>query len=63
MMKGNLKLKELRTRRRLSQRQLALLTGLHPSTISRLEVGNRRGRIETFIKLAKALKVPLEDLI
>ena len=51
-----LRLKELRTARGWSQAELSRRSGIHKSTIFRLETGKRRGAdFETLEKLAKAL--------
>jgi len=55
-------LKELRDRRALSQRDLARAAGVDESTIIDLELGRRAPRPSTRRKLAKALKVKLEEI-
>jgi transcriptional regulator with XRE-family HTH domain len=52
-----------RRRADLSQEELAVLASLHRTEISLLERGGRMPRIDTVIKLAKALDIPLEELI
>lgn len=48
----------------LSQRELARLSGLSHSFISLLESGKRKGlNINTIKKLAKALDVPLVEML
>jgi transcriptional regulator with XRE-family HTH domain len=56
-------LKTLRTRRGLSQADLAGLAKLDQTAISRLELGLREPRISTVISLANALDVPGSELI
>jgi DNA-binding XRE family transcriptional regulator len=57
------RLKEHRERRGLTQEELALLSGVHRRTIARHEVHTHiRLRRDARIKLAKALKIPPEDL-
>jgi transcriptional regulator with XRE-family HTH domain len=48
--------------RRMSQRQLAYLSGVDHSTISRLVAGDRTPSLDTAAKLARALRVPVEDI-
>jgi transcriptional regulator with XRE-family HTH domain len=47
----------VRTRRALSQRDLAALAGCGPATIARLETGATEARPSTVRKLAAALRV------
>ena len=46
----------------MSQRQLAYLSGVDHSTISRLVAGDRTPSLDTAAKLARALRVPVEDI-
>lgn len=58
--------RNLRRRRHeagLSQEQLADLTGLHPTEISRLERAAREPRLGTMLKLAQGLGIGLEKLV
>ncbi|HET9416394.1 MAG TPA: helix-turn-helix transcriptional regulator [Candidatus Limnocylindria bacterium] len=48
--------------RRISQRQLAHMSGVDHSTISRLIGGGRTPSLETATKIARALRVPEEDI-
>lgn len=57
------KLKELRKERGLTTYELGQLCGIHQSTISKLENGRRRLDIESLSKLAKALKVNVNEII
>lgn len=57
-----MRLKEIRERRVMSQTQLAKAVGMFPSAINRLEKGSHPPKPETIHKLAKALKVPVEEL-
>ncbi|MDV3519258.1 LexA family protein [Lentilactobacillus otakiensis] len=56
---GN-KVRELRTSKRISIRQLALQAGISPSYLSRLENGKIKNRVKltTVEKIAKGLRVP-----
>jgi transcriptional regulator with XRE-family HTH domain len=52
-----------RERADLSQEELGVMASLHRTEISLIERGTRLPRIDTMIKLAGALEVPLEALI
>lgn len=53
----------LRAQRRMSQRQLAALTGLRPDTVSALERGEAQGiRFDTMVRLCEALGCTPGDL-
>ena len=56
-------LKRARTRRKLTQLQLAKKVGVHEITISRLERGDRQPSMNLLQRLAKALGVPLTALL
>jgi transcriptional regulator with XRE-family HTH domain len=56
------RLKEVRHKLALSQRDLAKLAGVDESTIIDLELSRRVPRPSTRRKLAKALKVKPEDI-
>jgi transcriptional regulator with XRE-family HTH domain len=56
------RLKEHRDRRRLTQEELATLSGVSRPTIAALELGYRQAYPRTTDKLARALKVKPEDL-
>jgi transcriptional regulator with XRE-family HTH domain len=58
--------RNLRRRRQaagLSQEQLAGLTGLHPTEISRLERAAREPRLGTMLRLARGLNIGIEKLV
>lgn len=57
------KVKELRTKRRLSQIELSNRSGVSQSTISSLERGEKSPSEATLILLAKALRVPVSELL
>jgi len=57
------KLPILRRKRKLSQRDLATLTGISYVHIARMETGNHNPRLSTLKALAKALKVKIGDLV
>jgi len=56
------RLREERKRSRLTQQELAKLSGVNRVTIARLETGASKAKPETARKLARALKVSPEDL-
>ncbi|MGQ0670451.1 MAG: helix-turn-helix transcriptional regulator, partial [Actinomycetota bacterium] len=57
MGKQALRLEHLRAERDLTQEQLAILAGINPETISRIERGVGRPRLRTLHRLARALRV------
>lgn len=57
------RLRELRTRKGLSQEGLAAAAGLHRTYISSVERGERNVTITTIEKLANALGVEMRELI
>jgi transcriptional regulator with XRE-family HTH domain len=54
---------ELRQKRRMSQEALAKKTGLNRVTLARLERALHPPNLDTLDRIAKALKVPLVDLV
>ncbi len=56
-------LKKARERRELTQAELAKRVGVHQVTIARLETGVRRPSADLLQRLAKVLKVKMEDLL
>jgi transcriptional regulator with XRE-family HTH domain len=52
-----------RQRAGLSQEELGVMSSLHRTEVSLLERGMRLPRIDTVIKLAGALEIPIEELI
>jgi transcriptional regulator with XRE-family HTH domain len=56
-------IRRLRKERCWSQEMLAHFAGLHPTGVSRLENGLREPQLRTVIKVAAALKVPIQELI
>lgn len=58
---GN-KLKEIRTKQRLTQVELAEKSGLHPNYIGMVERGERNPSLINIDKLAKALNVSLSEI-
>lgn len=57
------RLRALRKRRGTTLAQLAELTGISVSTLSRLESGGRKPTLELLLPLARAHQVPLDELV
>lgn len=57
------RLRELRRRGGITLTALSAATGIAISTLSRLESGQRRPGLELLLPLAKALGLPLEELV
>jgi DNA-binding XRE family transcriptional regulator len=62
MIDGENKLRVWREHRGMSAKDLAEATGLAAPYISQLETGKREGTIETFKKLAAALRVDIDHI-
>ena len=58
-----MKIKELREARGLTQGKLAEKAGLSLGYIARLEIGRHDPSVSTLVKLAKALKVKVGELL
>jgi transcriptional regulator with XRE-family HTH domain len=57
------RLRALRVERGATLADLAATTGISPSTLSRLESGQRRPTLELLLPLARAHQVPLDELV
>lgn len=57
------RLRAIRRQRRATLDQIAELTGMSPSTLSRIESGQRRPTLEVLLPLARAYRLPLDDLV
>lgn len=57
------KLREIRTKKQLSQGDVARTLGVHRSYISGLERGRRNPSLFTVQKIAKALKISPKELL
>ncbi len=57
------RLRALRLERGTTLAQLSESTGISVSTLSRLESGQRRATLELLLPLARAYRVPLDDLV
>jgi transcriptional regulator with XRE-family HTH domain len=55
-------LRRARQAKGLSQEELGFRSGLHPTAVSKHELGEREPRLGTIVKLASALKVSTETL-
>lgn len=58
-----LRVRLARVRAGLRQRDLATAAGVDPSTISMIETGKSRGNVDTVARLARALDVPIAELL
>jgi transcriptional regulator with XRE-family HTH domain len=56
------RVRKIRTERGLSQEKLAFLSGLHRTYVGAIERGERNISFRNIEKLAKTLKVTLEEL-
>ncbi|WP_125264294.1 helix-turn-helix domain-containing protein [Streptomyces alboflavus] len=57
------RLRALRRERGITLADLAAVTGVSESTLSRLESGQRRASLELLLPLARIYDVPLDDLV
>lgn len=57
------KLRESRLKKKLSQGDVAKILGVHRTYISGLERGRRNPSLLTVQKIAKALGIPVENLL
>ena len=57
------RLKRVRAQRGITLTQVAQITGISTSTLSRLENGGRRPSLELLLPLARAYRVPLDELV
>ncbi|MCC2347109.1 helix-turn-helix transcriptional regulator [Bacillus pacificus] len=56
-------IKELRINKKLTQKQLADLSEISESMVSKIELGIKSTKIETLKKLANALSTTMDDLV
>lgn len=63
LIKFGLRVRELRLLKGLSQEDLADLAGLHRTYIGGIERGERNVAFLNIFRLAKALEIPLSDLM
>ena len=57
------RLREIRKKKGMSQEKLAELAGLHRTYVSSVERGGRNVSLLNIERLAKALDVPMKDLM
>src|SRR3954469_5657150 len=57
------RLRRVREQRGVTLTEVAHLTGISKSTLSRLENGQRRPSLELLLPLAQAYRVPIDDLV
>ena len=57
------KVREIRLKKQMSQADLAKVLGVHSTYVSGIERGVRNMALKNIERLAKALAVPIEDLI
>ena len=57
------KVREIRLAKKMSQGDVAKILSVHPTYISSIERGQRNPSLITMEKIAKALKVKINDLI
>lgn len=57
------RLKTLRQTREATLGEISYATGISISTLSRLESGKRRPNLELLVPIARALNVPLDDIV
>lgn len=55
-------IRSVRAERNISQRQLALMTGISRSYLWKIETGTADVGIDVLIKIAKALDIPVHSL-
>lgn len=58
-----LRIRDFRNERKISQEQLALLAGIYPAYLGRLERGERCPTVETIYKICCGLKVSMAELL
>ncbi len=57
------RLRAIRRQRHMTLGQIAKLTGMSVSTLSRIESGQRRPTLEVLLPLAQAYHLPLDDMV
>ncbi|EJS45760.1 hypothetical protein ICG_05860 [Bacillus cereus BAG1X1-3] len=56
-------IKELRIKKKLTQKQLAELSEISESMVSKVELGVKSTKVETLKKIANALSTTMDDLV
>lgn len=57
------RIRAIRLKKKMSQGKIARTLGVHPTYVSQIERGVRNVSLKNIERLAKALGVPIEDLI
>lgn len=57
------RIRQARLHANLTQEQVSLRTGIRISTVSEIENGHRAALIDSLIRIADAIGVPLADLV
>jgi transcriptional regulator with XRE-family HTH domain len=57
------KIRAIRKSRRISQEELAELSGLHPTYISDIENGKVNASVYSYFEISKGLGIPLSELL
>ncbi len=57
------KLRQIRKERKLTLKELEAISGVDYSSISRIEQGEYLPKLETLLKLARALEVSITELL
>ncbi|MGG5257110.1 helix-turn-helix domain-containing protein [Phycicoccus avicenniae] len=57
------RLRDVRTRRRMTLAEVSADTGISTSTLSRLESGSRKATLELLVALARTYRVTLDELV
>jgi transcriptional regulator with XRE-family HTH domain len=57
------RIRALRQQRRLTQTDLAKVLETHQTAVSQIEIGNRGVSLQQVVKLARALRVPLDEIL
>jgi transcriptional regulator with XRE-family HTH domain len=63
LMKLGQTLRQARLKKKLTQLDLEVLTGIPEADISRIENGRKNFAVTTLIKLAKGLEIPVSKLL
>ena len=61
LLKLGARIKSLRTEKKISQYELAVLCGFEKANMSRLESGHSNPTVLTLYKISEALNIPVEE--
>ena len=56
-------MQRIRNQKKLNQESVAERSGMHVATYGRIERGESNAPLQTLNKIAKALKIPISDLL